>query len=173
MGISRRQSLAGLAAGAALAAPVRAADDDDDDDHIPKARIKLIVLDIGGTLIQDHGEVPEAMRGAFSRHGLAVTPAEFSEWRGASKRGMVGHFVALRGPKGDQTALIEAIYADFVSHVTKAYENVQPIAGAEDTLKQLCAAGYILATSTGFDRALTDMVFRRLNWHDYFVASIT
>jgi hydroxymethylpyrimidine pyrophosphatase-like HAD family hydrolase len=28
---------------------------------------KLVVLDIGGTLIGDHGEVPDAMLGAFSR----------------------------------------------------------------------------------------------------------
>ena len=55
--------------------------------------IKLVALDIGGTLIADHGEVPDAMLGAFSRHGVTVTPAEFAEWRGAAKREMVRHFV--------------------------------------------------------------------------------
>ena len=37
--------------------------------------LKLVVLDIGGTLIADHGEVPDAMLGAFARHGITVTPA--------------------------------------------------------------------------------------------------
>ncbi len=76
-------------------APSRASPADDDDD--PPMPLKLVVLDIGGTLIGDHGEVPDAMLGAFSRHGITVTPAEFSEWRGASKRGMVQHFVEQRG----------------------------------------------------------------------------
>jgi phosphonatase-like hydrolase len=168
MPISRRHSLAAL--GAALAAPARAADDDDD---IPVAKIKLVILDIGGTLIQDHGEVPEAMLGAFSRHGLAVSAAEFSEWRGASKRGMVRHFVELRGAAGDHAALVEAIYADFTAHVSKAYENVQPIAGAEDMLKELKGRGYLLATTTGFDRPQTEAILNKLNWHGYFAASIT
>jgi phosphonatase-like hydrolase len=178
MRISRRRSLAALAAGAAWSDTVRQARAQQptlgqDEDEGPKAIIKLIVLDVGGTLIQDHGEVPEAMLGAFSRHGITVTPAEFSAWRGASKRSMARHFVELRGPATGQPALVEAIYADFVAHAGKAYENVQPIAGAEDTLKQLRAAGYLLATSTGFDRQLNDQVFAHLGWHDYFVASIT
>ena len=46
--------------------------------------LKLVVLDIGGTLIGDHGEVPDAMLGAFSRHGITVTPQEFS---GAGRTG--------------------------------------------------------------------------------------
>ena len=118
----------------------------------PAMPLKLVVLDIGGTLIADHGEVPGSMLGAFAQHGIIVTPQEFSEWRGASKRGMVRHFVA-REHKSD--ALIEPIYADFTQTVTKAYEKVQPIAGAEQALKELAAMKLILATSTGFDGPLT------------------
>ncbi len=136
-------------------------------------KIRLVVLDVGGTLIQDHGEVPAAMLGAFARHGITVTAAEFAEFRGASKRSMVRHFVELRGPVEGRPALIEAIYGDFTAQVSKAYENVQPIAGAEDALKQLRADGYLLATSTGFDRPLNDAIFARLGWHGYFVATIT
>jgi phosphonatase-like hydrolase len=171
---SRRKSLtlipalAGLA-GAAAAQPVPPGGDDDD----PPMPLKLVVLDIGGTLIGDHGEVPDAMLGAFSRHGITVTPQEFSEWRGAAKRGMVQHFVEQRGPKDGRPALIEAIYGDFTSTASKAYANVQPIPGAEQALKELQAMKLILATSTGFDRALTSQVLSHLGWQHYFVASIT
>src|SRR6185312_8972277 len=140
MTLTRRRSFLGfpavlpaLAALTGRAAAQPAAKDDDDD---PPMTSKLVVLDIGGTLIADHGEVPAAMLGAFSRHGVTVTPAEFSEWRGASKRGMVRHFVGERAPKGGET-LVEAIYADFQRDTTRAYQNVQPIAGAEDALKAL------------------------------------
>ncbi|MCX7280546.1 MAG: HAD-IA family hydrolase [Alphaproteobacteria bacterium] len=135
--------------------------------------LKLVVLDIGGTLIGDHGEVPDAMLGAFSRKGITVTPQEFSGWRGASKRGMVRHFVEERGPSTGRAALEEAIYADFTSKVSKAYENVQPIPGAEKALQELAAMKLLLCTTTGFDRALTTQVFSHLGWQHYFVASIT
>jgi len=98
MRFSRRHVIPALAgsvlAGSAIAQPAAQMPSDDDDD--PPMPLKLVVLDIGGTLIADHGEVPDAMLGAFARHGMTVTPAEFSEWRGASKRGMVKHFVEQR-----------------------------------------------------------------------------
>jgi len=167
MRLSRRVILPALAGGmwAGTAAAQQAGDDDE-----PPMPLKLVVLDIGGTLIADHGEVPDAMLGAFARHGINVTPQEFSEWRGASKRGMVRHFVA-REHKSD--ALIDPIYADFTQTVTKAYENVQPIPGAEQALKDLTAMKLILATSTGFDGPLTRSILSRLGWQHYFVASIT
>jgi phosphonatase-like hydrolase len=147
-----------------------AAADPSDDDEDPPMPLKLVVLDIGGTLIADHGEVPDAMLGALARHGIIVTPQEFSEWRGASKRGMVRHFVA-RAKKSE--ALIEPIYADFTQTVTRAYEKVQPIAGAEQALKALRAMDLILATTTGFDGPLTRSILSRLGWQHYFVANIT
>jgi phosphonatase-like hydrolase len=176
MSLSRRGIFPALAgsvlAGAAGAQPVPAPKIQSDDDDDPPMPLKLVVLDIGGTLIGDHGEVPDAMLGAFSRHGITVTPQEFSEWRGASKRGMVQHFVAQRGGAGGQ-ALIDAIYADFTTTVSKAYQNVQPIPGAETAIKELQAMKLLLATTTGFDRPLTTAVLSHLGWQHYFVASIT
>ncbi|MEO8301680.1 MAG: HAD family hydrolase [Rhizomicrobium sp.] len=172
MKFSRRTVFPALAgsvlAGSAGAQPVPPGGNDDD----PPMVLKLIVLDIGGTLIADHGEVPDAMLGAFARKGITVTPQEFSEWRGAAKRGMVKHFVEQRAPSGG-AALIEAIYGDFTATVSKAYENVQPIPGAENALKELQAMNLLLTTSTGFDRALTTQVLSHLGWQHYFAASIT
>jgi len=172
MKFSRRTVLPALAgsvlAGSAGAQPVPPGGNDDD----PAMVLKLIVLDIGGTLIGDHGEVPDAMLGAFARKGITVTPQEFSEWRGASKRGMVKHFVEQRAPSGG-AALIEAIYNDFTATASKAYANVQPIPGAENALKELQAMKLLLATTTGFDRTLTTQVLSHLGWQHYFVASIT
>jgi len=110
------------------------------------------------------------MLGAFSRHGVTVTPAEFAEWRGASKREMVRHFVG-REHKSD--ALIEPIYADFMTTAGKAYEKVQPIPGAEQAMKELAAMKLLLATTTGFDQVLTTAILSHLGWQHYFVASIS
>jgi phosphonatase-like hydrolase len=173
--LSRRRIFPAAAAlavtGAASAQPVPPSSQDqggNDDD--PAMVLKLVILDIGGTLIADHGEVPEAMLGAFSRHGITVTPQEFAAWRGASKRTMVKHFVAREKKSAD---LIAPIYDDFTAHATAAYEKVQPIAGAEEALKELRAMGLILATTTGFDRPLATAILARLGWQHYFAASVT
>ena len=174
MNISRRGSLRTLAAAAALPLSARTARAADGSAAAPKGRVRLIVLDVGGTIIEDHGEVPEAMHNALANGGVEVSFAEIGEWRGASKRGMVRHFVELRTkPDAKREALIESIYRDFSTQTNKAYANVKPIAGAEDAIRALRKDGYLVATSTGFDRMLTDMVFRKLGWREYFVATIT
>lgn len=136
--------------------------------------IKLVVLDIGGTLIQDHNEVPTAMLSALSHQHIPATAAEISDWRGASKRGMIRHFVERKVAAGkERDKLIDSIYADFDAQATKAYANVQPIAGAEDALKQMQGMGLILATSTGFGKELDERILTHLGWKKYFVANIT
>ncbi|HWY62668.1 MAG TPA: HAD hydrolase-like protein [Rhizomicrobium sp.] len=138
------------------------------------AAIKLVVLDIGGTLIQDHGEVPTAMMNALSKRKIPATAAEIADWRGASKRGMIRHFVERQVKPGkDANALVESINADFNAQAEKAYTNVQPIAGAEDALKQMQGMGLMLATTTGFGRELEDRILRHLGWEKYFTVTIS
>jgi phosphonatase-like hydrolase len=170
--ITRRHSLQTLAAAAVFPATARAASDQP---AKPAAKpIRLVVLDVGGTLIEDHGEVPNAMHDALTKRGVAVTFAEIGEWRGASKRGMVRHFVELRTkPDANREMLIASIYDDFSRQVNAAYADVRPIAGAEDCIRALRSAGLLVATSTGFDRPLTEKIFAHLGWRDFFVAAIT
>src|SRR5579872_2325943 len=76
--------------------------------------IKLVVLDIGGTLIQDHNEVPTALMSALGKKKIPVTTAEIADWRGASKKGMIRHFVERTMKHGAESEkLVEAINADF------------------------------------------------------------
>jgi phosphonatase-like hydrolase len=49
---------------------------------------------------------------------------------------------------------------------------VPPIAGAENAIRQLRQNGYLVATTTGFDRVITLSIFRRLGWEQYFAAII-
>lgn len=141
----------------------------------PTSPIRLVVLDVGGTIIQDRGDVPEALRTAFASRGITVTPAEIAQWRGASKREVVKHFVQLRTATSDaeRSKLAELIYADFAAQINRAYKTAQPIAGVEDAFRKMRASGLLLATSTGFDRAITLPIFQRLGWLHYFAATIT
>jgi phosphonatase-like hydrolase len=137
-------------------------------------KIKYVVLDMGGTIIQDHGEVPAALTSALGKRGIPASPEEIADWRGSSKRGMVKHFVERSTtPATQQPALIDSIYADFSQQTDKAYADVQPIAGAEEALKEMRAMGLLLGTTTGFGRELTDAVIAHLGWKKYFVVNVS
>jgi len=141
----------------------------------PEVRpFRLVVLDVGGTIVQDRGDVPESLRSAFAKHGITVTPAEINELRGASKREVVKHFVQLRSSaEADREQLIEAVYKNFKDQIIAVYSSVPPIAGAEEAFQKMRASGLLLATTTGFDREITDSIFDRLGWKKYFAATIT
>jgi phosphoglycolate phosphatase-like HAD superfamily hydrolase len=145
--LSRRQSLARVLA-AATVPPVLGARPDS------SGRIRLVILDIGGTLIQDRGDVPEILRRSLAHHGIDSTLNEISRMRGASKREMIRHFV---GP--DRGTLVDTIYDEFTAGLIKAYRSVPPIAGAEDALGAMRQRDYLVATTTGFDRAITASIF--------------
>jgi len=162
-----------LAAAAALAPGSVAARD-------PKLRngapaIRLVVLDVGGTIIEERGDVPETLRAAFANHGISVSAAEIERWRGASKREIVRHFVEKQAgaPDRDWESLAGDIYRDFSARLNAAYQTVPPIAGAEAAIRKMREGGYLVATTTGFDRETTTAIFRRLGWEKYFVASIS
>jgi phosphonatase-like hydrolase len=158
--ISRRESIRTLAAASAVGGSrARAAE----------PAIRLVVLDVGGTIIQDRGDVPKALQQAFANHGLNVSPADIAGLRGASKREVVQHFAGAAGRKD----LVVPIYGDFSRQIIDSYKAVPPIAGAEEAFKKMQANGLLLATTTGFDREITNSIMSRLGWQKYFVAMIT
>jgi phosphonatase-like hydrolase len=167
--LSRRQSLKQFAAAAAI--PSLAAGDN----RHRRAAIRLVILDVGGTIIEDRGDVPQTLRSALAHHGVDSTPEEIGRWRGASKREMVLHFVDQQRlpPGADREKLAAAIYDEFTANLIALYRSVPPIAGAEDAIRQLRESGHLLAATTGFDRAITTSIFQRLGWERYFAAAIS
>jgi phosphonatase-like hydrolase len=172
--VSRRQSIQTLVAAAAFPPePLAARGLKPRRNGAPA--IRLVVLDVGGTIIEERGDVPETLRIAFANHGITVSPAEIGQWRGASKREIVRHFVDKQTlPTGaDRERLAADIYQDFSARLNAVYQTVPPIAGAEDAIRKLRESGYLVATTTGFDRQTTTAIFRRLGWEKYFVASVS
>jgi phosphonatase-like hydrolase len=163
--LSRRDSLKALTS-AAAASPAAGGQADS---------IRLIILDVGGTILEDRGDVVQALQSAMARRDIIVTPAEIAPWRGASKRAVIQHFISERPNAGgaDRKALAEEIYRDFVGQVNKAYTTVPPIAGADQAIRKLLENDYLVATTTGFDREIVMPIFRRLGWDKLFTAIIT
>ncbi len=166
MKLSRRHSLKALAA-SAVAGRASAA-------GVPVPAIRLVALDVGGTILQDHGDVVQSLQNAMARRDIVVTAADIGPWRGAAKRAVIRHFVDLQSKlneTGRQTLAAE-IYKTFVQQVNQAYQTVPPIEGAEETIRKLRESGYLLATTTGFDREIVMPIFHRLGWEKYFAAMV-
>ena len=166
--LSRRQSLKGLATAGTLPWAASAAP------RNPLPPVRLVILDVGGTIIQDRGDIPAELQRALGKRGIKATPEEIARWRGAAKREIVRHFVEQQpaAPGVDREKLIASIYEEFTARLIEIYRSVPPIQGAEAAIHQLRQSGYLVATTTGFDRAITDSIFRRLGWERNFAAVI-
>lgn len=164
--MNRRESFRFGAAAALAAAGMKGAD--------TKAKIRLAVLDLGGTIIEDRGDVPEAMISACADHGIAIQPQDVAKYRGASKKEVVRRFVEERAAKdADRMTLAMQIYAQFNAQVIEAYQSVPPIKGAEDAFRRMKAAGVLLVANSGFGRAVVDSILTRLKWNETFDTTVT
>lgn len=51
--------------------------------------IRLVIFDIAGTIIEDHGEVLSSFTLALMKNGIPAEENGLSEWKGASKREVI------------------------------------------------------------------------------------
>jgi phosphonatase-like hydrolase len=123
-------------------------------------RIRLAVLDVGGTVIHDTADVPAVFKAALARHGLSATDAQLHALRGAAKREVIARLAA--GSAADP----EQVYSSFQELLVASFaeRGVRPIEGVEQAIAALRAAGVRVALTTGFDRKVADGLLARLGW---------
>jgi phosphonatase-like hydrolase len=138
--------------------------------------IKLVIFDIGGTIIEDNGEVIDAFAAALVENQLRASREELTELKGASKRSVITQFVERQFGKEDpaNAARIAKAYADFKVRLEDNFSNggVKPIPGAEDTFAWLKARHIVCATTTGFYRSVTERILNSAGWQDTFSANV-
>ena len=136
--------------------------------------IQLVVFDIAGTIIEDHGEILSAFRTALIENGIPFAEGELKNWKGASKREVIRHFVQQTDPSGDIEPRVETSYRRFRLELESCYtEKIEPIAGAVETFRWLKDHEIRLATTTGFYREISDLVLDQTGWREFFAANIS
>ena len=138
--------------------------------------IKLVVLDLAGTVIEDAGQVPAAFTAALRNHEIEVTSDSLREMRGASKREVIQRFVE-RQPglsKADVLAHTESIYNSFRSTLAGMYKNdgVREIARATEIFTWLQKRGVRVALNTGFDRTITELLLNSMQWDGGLIKAV-
>jgi phosphonatase-like hydrolase len=139
-------------------------------------KISLVVFDIAGTIIEDHGEVVDAFRMALSENDIVATEDELVARKGASKREVIRHYIERQfGPIAEHMELADRTFDSFQRLVRNLYmeRGVRPIPGALDTFTVLRNRGIKLATTTGFDREISRLILKQLEWIRLFAANIT
>ena len=136
--------------------------------------IKLVVFDIAGTIIQDHGEVVSAFSSALEKNRIPFTAEELKRWKGASKREVIRHFIEQNGTKSRQTELVETTYRCFRAELERLYaEHLTPIEGATATFAWCRDHQILMATTTGFYREVSDLILTKLQWRDWFAVNVS
>ena len=137
-------------------------------------RIKLIIFDIAGTIIEDHGEVLRAFQKALMESGIPFAEEELQQWKGASKREVLRHFIEQSSPGGNIEERVEASYRRFRSELESCYTaKLVPIRDAAETFRWCRDQNILLATTTGFYREISDLILNQMGWRNIFAANIS
>ncbi|WP_218006782.1 phosphonatase-like hydrolase [Microtetraspora fusca] len=128
--------------------------------------IELVVLDMAGTTVEEHGAVYEALAEAVTAAGGRPTEADIQRWMGASKREAITRLLAESTGQDPDEATVDAAFADFRARLDKAYRDrpPAPLPGVPEALGRIRAAGVKVALTTGFDREVTTALLATLGW---------
>ena len=127
--------------------------------------IELVVLDMAGTTINEHGDVYKALAHAVTSAGATLTPEDLQAWMGADKTEAIAALLELGGVAADP-ALVEQQFAEFRRHLSEVYAENPPVAlpGVQAALAELKARGIKIGLTTGFSRDVAAPILAALGW---------
>ncbi len=128
--------------------------------------LDLVVFDMAGTTVEVTDQVPAAFKEAFEQVGVILSDEEIQSVRGKSKHEAISELLTHHLSAEDERRLSTEVYSDFQRILIEHYEEhgVEPVDGADETFKWLKTQDVKVALSTGFDRALADLLLRMLGW---------
>ena len=130
--------------------------------------IRLVVFDLAGTTVDDGGgTVLGCLIEAARIHELPGSPEELNALMGMNKREVFDLLARRRHGEDVRRAeqVAEEALATFVQSMRAAYEHsLRPVNGAEEVFTFLRERGIKVATDTGFDAQVTQLIVQRLDW---------
>jgi phosphonatase-like hydrolase len=130
--------------------------------------IQLVVFDVAGTTVDDSGgAVLRCLLEAVHAHDLPGSDEELNDLMGMNKREVFDLLAERRFPTDKESAqrISSEALATFIEAMRAFYEHsLRPLPGVETTFTYLRKRGIKVATDTGFDATINNMVMERLNW---------
>ncbi|MBL7728251.1 MAG: HAD hydrolase-like protein [Dinghuibacter sp.] len=134
--------------------------------------IQLAVFDMAGTTVYDNGNVAEAFVSAFKHFGLTIGQEAATRVMGYRKKEAIRLLLDEQGilvPANDHE-LVERVHDQFIQQMIAYYEHTPDLKeqrGAGDLFRWLQSEHIQVALNTGFVKAITDTILRRLGWHEH------
>jgi phosphonatase-like hydrolase len=134
-------------------------------------KYKLVVFDLAGTTVKDNKDVHRVLISALEKNNVQISLDDANLVMGYPKPVAIRQLLE-KGYLGDQeitVSWIESIHRQFVSEMILFYESnplVGEKLGVSETFEKLKAKGIKVAVDTGFDRAITTPLLRRLRWEE-------
>lgn len=127
--------------------------------------IKLVVLDMAGTTVDEHGDVYKALQGSVTATGATITPEDLQNWMGADKTEAITALLELGGVT-PTPELVARQFDYFRELLAKFYAQNPAVAlpGVEEALKTLKSRGIKIGLTTGFSRDVAAPILETLGW---------
>jgi len=131
--------------------------------------IQLAVFDIAGTTLHDESNVGLVLQQVIQEYaGLAVSLPEVNEVMGYAKPWAIRYLLEQKqDARYKDPAFIDSLHRHFVQQMSDHYlhsEGVREKKGTGAVLGALKQRGIKIALDTGFDRAITDIILKRVGW---------
>ena len=82
---------------------------------------QLLICDMAGTTVNEHGLVYTTLRASLVENGLDVSEKQMSHWHGASKSEVIAHFVDNQVKSSERQELKDKINEAFTANLIRAY----------------------------------------------------
>lgn len=130
--------------------------------------VTLVVLDMAGTTVEEHGVVYDVLKQAAREHGSHATAADVAAWTGAEKRSALDALLRIGrgGPQETTDSEVDAAFARFDDLLAARYAAQPPteIPGAARAFAELRKAGVKVALTTGFTSDVARAVLDAVGW---------
>jgi phosphonatase-like hydrolase len=133
--------------------------------------IELAVFDLAGTTVSDGDAVNRSFQATLKKWGIEADSASVNAVMGLPKPEAIRILLEAHDrPQGITSTpeTVAAIHADFTARMCDYYANypaVCEIPGATQVFTTLRRAGIKVALTTGFFRAIADVVLARMGWN--------
>lgn len=127
--------------------------------------IKLVVLDMAGTTVNEQNVVYKTLQKAINKHNIDVSLDTVLEF-GAGKEKFQAIKDVLSHKASDKLAIAERIFEDFKVMLNDAYKtlNVKAIEGVEDLFLKLKAEGKTVVLNTGYNTQVATSLIHKIGW---------
>lgn len=143
--------------------------------------IKLVVFDIAGTTVKDHGEIAIAFKTAMKEKGYEVPVEKINPLMGYKKPEAIKMMLDEYEADAAKVTVdyINNIHERFIELMVEYYrttDQLQALPHAENVFAYLKQRGIKIGLDTGFSNHITDIIIERLGWLkngiiDYVVSS--